>query len=305
MLRQADNKVRLEGVLSEINLKYGSYVNKKTGATVENVGGNIKVLVHQVINGEEVTLDIPVYMFASKYTNAGKLNPAYESIETVMNTYVSIAAAGGEAGADKIRITNGNIRMNEYYNQQGQLVSFPRINASFVQKATGEYRPEASWNLQFAVSSMDFITDNDGVELDPKKLRIKVIVPQYGGKVDTMELYATNPKVIDVITSYWENQKTYSAKGRLNFSTTTKEVVEEMDFGEPEVRVRTTTVSELIVTGGTQSPLEDDKAFDVMELSKALKEHKAELEAMKDKAITKQTPAPANTSSKAAIDLGF
>ena len=305
MLRQADNRVRLEGVLSEINLKYGSYVNKKTGATVENVGGNIKVLVHQVINNEEVTLDIPVYMFASKYTNAGKLNPAYESIETVMNTYVSIAAAGGEAGADKIRITNGNIRMNEYYNQQGQLVSFPRVNASFVQKATGEYRPEASWNLQFAVSSMDFVTDNDGVELDPKKLRIKVIVPQYGGKVDTMELYATNPKVIDVITSYWENQKTYSAKGRLNFSTTTQEIVEEMDFGEPEVRVHTTTVSELIVTGGTQSPLEDEMAFDVVELSNALKEHKAELEAMKDKAITKQTPAPANTSSKAAIDLGF
>ena len=305
MLRQAENKVRIEGILSEINLKYGSYVNKNTGATVDNVGGNIKVLVHQVVNGEEVTLDIPVYMFASKYTNAGKLNPAYESIESVMNSFVSIAAAGGEAGADKIRITNANIRMNEYYNQQGQLVSFPRVNASFVQKATGDFRPEASWNLQFAVSSMDFVTDNEGVEVEPKKLRIKVIVPQYGGKVDTMELYATNPKVIDAITSYWENQKTYTAKGRLNFSTTTQEVVEEMDFGEPEVRVRTTTVSELIVTSGTQAPLEDELAFDVVELSNALKEHKAALESLKDKAITKQTPAPANTSSKAAIDLGF
>ena len=305
MLRQAENKVRIEGILSEINLKYGSYVNKNTGATVDNVGGNIKVLVHQVINGEEVTLDIPVYMFASKYTNAGKLNPAYESIESVMNSYVSIAAAGGEAGADKILITNANIRMNEYYNQQGQLVSFPRVNASFVQKATGDFRPEASWNLQFAVSSMDFVTDNEGVEVEPKKLRIKVIVPQYGGKVDTMELYAVNPKVIDAITNYWENQKTYTAKGRLNFSTTTQEVVEEMDFGEPEVRVRTTTVSELIVTSGTQAPLEDELAFDVVELSNALKEHKASLEALTDKAITKQTPAPANTSSKAAIDLGF
>ena len=304
MLRQAENRVRIEGVLSEINLKYGSYVNRDN-KTIDNIGGNIKVLVHQVINGEDQTLDIPVYMFASKYTNAGKLNPAYESIETVMNTFVSIAAAGGEAGADKIRITNGNLRMNEYYNQQGQLISFPRVNASFVQKATGEFHPEASWNLQFAVSSMDFVTDNEGVELEPKKLRIKVIVPQYGGKVDTMELFATNPRVIDAITSYWENQKTYTAKGRLNFSTTTQEIVEEMDFGEPEVRVRTTTVSEMIVTSGTQAPLEDDLAFDVVELSNALKEHKAYLETLKDKAATKQTPAPANKSSKADIDLGF
>lgn len=305
MLRQAENRVRIEGVLSEINLKYGSYVNKSTGATVENIGGNIKVLVHQNINGVENTLDIPVYMFAGKYTNAGKLNPAYESIEQVMNSFVSIAAAGGEAGADKIRITNANIRMNEYYNQQGQLVSFPRVNASFVQKATGDFRPEASWNMQFAVSSMDYVTDNDGVEVEPKKLRIKVIVPQYGGKVDTMELYAVNPRVIDAVSSYWEPQKTYTAKGRLNFSTTTQEIVEEMDFGEPEVHVRTTTVSELIITSGTQAPLEDDLAFDVVELSQALKEHKAYLETLKDKAATKQTPAPANTSSKAAIDLGF
>jgi hypothetical protein len=306
MLRQAKNRVRVEGVLSEINLKYGSFVNKNTGNTVENIGGHIKVLVHQIINGQDTTLDIPVYMFASKYTNAGKLNPAYESIETVMNSYVSIAAAGGEAGADKIRITNGDIRMNEYYNQQGQLVSFPRVNASFINKAINDFRPEASFELEFAVSSLDYVTDNDGVELDPKKLRIKAIVPQYGGKVDTIEMFATNPKVIDAITSYWENGKTYTAKGRLNFSVTTQEVVEEMDFGEPEVRVRTTTVSELIVTSGTQAPAEDDMAFDPVELSAALKDHKAYLETLKDRALTKQTPAPVNTtSSKAAIDLGF
>lgn len=46
MLRQAKNIVRIEGILSEINLKYGSFVNKSTGATVDNIGGNIKVLVN-------------------------------------------------------------------------------------------------------------------------------------------------------------------------------------------------------------------------------------------------------------------
>ena len=94
--------------------------------------------------------------------------------------------------------------------------------------------------MEFAVASMDFVTDADGVEVEPKKLRIKVLVPQYGGKIDTMELYATNPRVIDAITSYWENQKTYTAKGRLNFTTTTQKIIEEMDFGEPEERIRTT-----------------------------------------------------------------
>ena len=303
MLRQAENKVRIEGILSEINLKYGSFV--KNGATVDNIGGNIKVLVHQTINGEDVSLEIPVYMFATKFTNAGKPNPAYESIEKVMTEYVSIASGAGEAGADKIRITNGNIRMNEYYNQQGQLVSFPRVNASFVTQATGEFRPEASWSLEFAVSSMDFVTDADGVEVEPKKLRIKVIVPQYGGKVDTMEFYATNPRVIDAITSYWENQKTYSAKGRLNFTSTTREVIEECDFGEPDVHIQTVSVSELIVTKGTQSAMEDDMEFKPADLAAALKEHKAYLETLKDKTSQKPHSTPAPTSSNQEFDLGF
>lgn len=303
MLRQAENKVRIEGILSEINLKYGSFV--KNGATVDNIGGNIKVLVHQTINGEDVSLEIPVYMFATKFTNAGKPNPAYESIEKVMTEYVSIASGAGEAGADKIRITNGNIRMNEYYNQQGQLVSFPRVNASFVTKATGEFRPEASWSLEFAVSSMDFVTDADGVEVEPKKLRIKVIVPQYGGKIDTMEFYATNPRVIDAITSYWENQKTYSAKGRLNFTSTTREIIEECDFGEPDVRIQTVSVSELIVTKGTQSAMEDDMEFKPADLAAALKEHKAYLETLKDKTSQKPHSTPAPTSSNQEFDLGF
>ena len=303
MLRQAENKVRIEGILSEINLKYGSFV--KNGATVDNIGGNIKVLVHQTINGEDVSLEIPVYMFATKFTNAGKPNPAYESIEKVMTEYVSIASGAGEAGADKIRITNGNIRMNEYYNQQGQLVSFPRVNASFVTKSTGEFRPEASWSLEFAVSSMDFVTDADGVEVEPKKLRIKVIVPQYGGKVDTMEFYATNPRVIDAITSYWENQKTYSAKGRLNFTSTTREVIEECDFGEPDVHIQTVSVSELIVTKGTQSAMEDDMEFKPADLAAALKEHKAYLETLKDKTSQKPHSTPAPTSSNQEFDLGF
>lgn len=302
MLRQAKNSVRIEGILSEINLKYGSYV--KNGATIDTIGGDIKVLVHQEINGEPNDLIIPVYMFSPKLTNAGKPNPAYESIEKVLKEFVSIAAAT-EAGADRIRITNGNIRMNEYYNQQGQLVSFPRVNASFVQKATGEFRPEASWALEFAVSSLDYVTDEDGIEVSPKKLRIKAIVPQYGGKVDTMELFATNPRVIDAITSYWENGKTYTAKGRLNFTSTTQEVIEECDFGEPDVRVKTVSVSELIVTKGTQAPLEDDMAFEPADLAAALKEHKAYLESLKDRTSQKPKATPAPTSSNQAFDLGF
>ena len=126
MLKQAENSVKIEGILSEIDLKTGT--STKNGKTTEYIGGSIKIRVTQVLNGENVDLDIPVFMFSNKLKNDGNPNPAYASIERVMNEYVSIAAGGIDA-ADRVRITNANIRMNEYYGQGGQLNSYPRINA--------------------------------------------------------------------------------------------------------------------------------------------------------------------------------
>jgi len=304
MLRQAENKVHIEGILSEINLKYGSYVNNK-GANVDNIGGNIKVLVRQEINGEDCSIEVPVFMFSPKYKNDGGLNPAYESIEKVMKEYVSIAACGVEDRADKIRITSGSLTMNEYFNKQKQLQSFPRIKASFVSKADANFHPEATFSVEMAISSIDYMTDNDGVELNPPKLRVKGIVPMYGGKINTMEFCAINPKAIDAINTYWEVGKTYSCKGRVNFSSSTIEITEECDFGEPDTTYRTQTISELIITKGTQAPYDDDMAFDKAELSEALKEHKAYLETLKDRSEKNYKAAPAPTGSNAGIDLGF
>ena len=122
-----------------------------------------------------------------------------------------------------------------------------------------------------------------------------------------MELFATNPRVIDAISNYWEPKKTYSAKGRLNFTSTTREIVQEYDFGEADTRIQTVSISELIVTKGTQAPLEDEMAFAPAELATALKEHKAYLETLKDKTANKpkNTPAPSGTSANEAFDLGF
>ena len=131
MLRQAENKCKIEGILAEIDIKPGSF--NKNGQIVESIGGSIIVKVVQKISGEEKELAIPVHMFASKLTNKGTPNPAYESIKKIADEYVSIAQSdNGEDGADRVRITNGSIRMNEYYSQDGRLISFPRIKSQLV-----------------------------------------------------------------------------------------------------------------------------------------------------------------------------
>ena len=52
MLRQAENKVKIEGILAEIDLKPGTF--KKDGKDMDSIGGSIIVKVTQKISGEEI-----------------------------------------------------------------------------------------------------------------------------------------------------------------------------------------------------------------------------------------------------------
>jgi len=305
MLRQAENRAKIEGILAEIDIKPGSFM--KNGQMVDSIGGSIIVKVTQKISGEEKELAIPVHMFASKLTNKGTPNPAYESIKKIADEYISIAASEtGEDGADRIRITNANVRMNEYYSQDGRLVSFPRVNASFVQKiAKSDCKPEATFTAEFVVGAKN---DEIGMNGEPTgRYRIDAIVPQYGGKVDVVPMYAQSQGVISAVSQYWEVGDTVKANGRLDFSATTETIIEEVDFGEPIEKTRTINRSDLIITGGSQEPLEGDFAFDYSEIQSALADRKIRLEKQKDKdmsrAASRQTP-PQNAKNGFA-DLGF
>lgn len=250
-------------------------------------------------------------MFSSKYTKAGKVNPSYESIEKVMKEFVSIAAAGSSAQADRVRITNADIRMNEFVGQNGQIVSQPRVHASFVSRAVGEFKPEASFSLEFMVSSVARVTDAEGVEVDPPRLNVQVIVPQYTApnattmNVDLVPLYAVSNNVINAVENYWEAGGCYKANGRLNFTSRTEEVVEEVDFGEAQTKVRTINVSEFIITGGSQAALDGDFAFDLSDVKAGMAARNDRLNDLKSGKKSMQKQTPAQNTSKGKLDLGF
>lgn len=302
MLRQAENTVKIEGILSEIDLQPKTF--KRNGKDVEAIGGSITVKVTQKINDQEKELMIPVYMFAAKLTNAGKPNPAYESIKTVKDSFNSIASTGSEEAADRIRITRGQIRMNEWYAADGHLNSFPRVNASFVTRiAKNECKPEATFIMQFAVGNAAEEIKND----EPTgRYKITALLPQYGGKVDVIPLYAEADGVINAISTYWGTGDTVRANGRLDFSSTTEVTYEEVDFGEPVEKVRTINKSDLIITGGSQEPFEGEFAYAEDELNAALAERKARLETQKEKDMSRAHAAPAPQKSGSGFaDLGF
>lgn len=304
MLRQAENRVKVEGILSEIDLEQRTF-SKRDGSQMEGISGKIIVKVNQPINGEEKELMVPVHVFSYKLTNAGKPNPAYESLMLVKENFKSIAMVG-EQDADRIRITGANIRMNEYYSQDGRLIAFPRITASFINKINAQdCKPEATFSVEFVIANKEEEIDREGNVTG--RLKVQAILPQYGGVVDVVPFYAESESVINAVEQYWQTGDTVKAHGRLNFSSRTEVTKVEVDFGEPIEQIRTISVSDLIITGGSQTAVSDEFAYDNNEIQAALSERKNRLEAMKEKNMSRtSTKATPSANPMAGFsDLGF
>lgn len=220
-----------------------------------------------------------------------------------MTDLKSIAATGSIETADKVNIGGAKLKNNAFVGRDGEIVDYTQIDGAFINKVRGPYEPEARFILEFMVASVARVSDKDGVELDPPVLNVNVIAPKWGGNVDVIRLKAKSPGVVSAIEQYWEPNMCFKASGRLNFTTETREVSTEVDFGEPVTKTYTNSVREYLITGGSRTPMEDEHAFDLEEIQKALADRKEFHESLKQKNKTKTAPAQEKTVS--FDDLGF
>ena len=84
----------------------------------------------------------------------------------------------------------------------------------------------------------------------------------------------------------------------MNFNEFQKKVT-EMAFGEDKVEEYTRSVSELIITGGSE-PYDEDKAYTVTDVQEGLKNRQARLTGLKEKNGKRPTPKAPSFN-----DLGF
>ena len=299
---QTENSVRVQGILSEINIKHGSYM--KNGQPMETLGGNIKIKTSQVMNGEKVELDVPIHMFSTKYKNDGEINPAYEAIERITKEFKSIAAVG-EDEADRVGVFAGSerrkgdaIKMNEYWGANGQLIAFPRITSNFITKiAKDSCVPEATFSMVFYIKSIAPEVDSEGIETG--RVKVEGCPVTFGDKVELIPFYSVNEAVGSTIMSRWSVGDTVRATGYLKFASETINRVEEQDFGEQTVRSFTRSISELLISGGS-NPMEGDFALSKSDIEKGLADRLQRLEVLKTR-VNKKAPG----KDGSAEDLGF
>lgn len=300
-MNQTENKVKIEGILSEINVREGEFKQKTTNVMMPYLSGDIKVRVKQVVNKVPTEEEVPISFFVTKYKKDGGENPAYKSVNDLRNNFISLAAAETPEQADCVRITLASIRENMFYGRDGRFVSMPQINSSFFNKISRtECTPDASFQAVICIGNIKEEIDKNG---DPTgSLIIQGILPQYGGKVDVADFYVRSPEAVDFISTNWKQGDTVRIAGKVNFSATTTYTEEEMGFGEPVITPHTVSVRELIITSGSPSGFEGDMALDTNEIAAALQERQQRILTLKKNSEATKTT---NNSNAAFNALGF
>jgi len=281
ILREADNKVFVEGTVSEINFEIKEIDGK------EAIMGDIVI---QLDDDSICTVDI----FSYKFKKDGNENTIFKGLSTVMNEYKSIAKFGKEE-ADKVRISGAKLIVNDYYNNAGVLKSDIKIQTSFINrmKQGEELNPKAEFEVELFIHKINDEIDKNN-ELTGNKI-ISGLVPVYDGKIVPMDFIVKDPELVQGIESLYEPGQTIKLYGDVNISITTTKTIVPVAIGKPKEIINTITTRELIVTGGSEPYAEDDaNTFNIETVKNAMAVRTEFLEELKNK---KDTPRGSKISS--------
>ena len=310
-MRKAINTERIEGRIYQHNLTIKT-VQNQTSANYgkEFISGNLEVAVDEA--GLNV---IPVHFtYVTEQTSSGKTNATFTNLKRIIdedNTWIKV----GKDNALKVRIDTA-LALNDFYTQDGNLVSVKTNEGGFVSFVNGDLCPENERNT-FAADMV--ITKVDRVEANPEKninedyvtvrgaifnfrndlLPVDFTVRHKDGMKYFEDLGASNAEPI--YTKIW---------GKIMCMTSISEVKEDSAFGESSVRTYERKEKEWTITGTAKVTYDfgDEKVLTADELKKAMQNREtmlAETKARSDEYRASKAATPAVTATTVINNSGF
>lgn len=288
LTKMALNKFTIIGKLLDATFNEGK---TKDGRTWNRA--NITVRVSQEYGGRTEVSEIPVSLFATQYTTQGAPHPGFKNIQDLKE--MKTVQNYGEAEAAVVRMTNAQIGENMYLSRGGQVVDTWRLSTSFINEA-GRMNDIASFNVEVFILDMHDEVDRDG---DPTgRMIIKGGIVQYGGKLDVVEFVVEAADAVNYLQRTYSINDTVRLNGRVRWtSIEEKSSGSESSWGENIPTISTRMVRELVVTGGSDDPYEEEFAYDPTEIKKGFAARKAMMEQLQvDAKSTTQKPAASSAS---------
>lgn len=238
-LRQADAFIEAEGIVSEKDLKK------------ENDNGQIIIKGSVTVKTSDVNF-LRFSVYCAEKTKAGKDNPAYAGIETVMNEYKTIAEVGEEE-ADIVRV-RGNIA--PFAGRDGKEVVGYRANF-FNRVRPDNHTPKAEFEVELFISAIvpEQVRNGEDIE-ESGRVIVKGWMPTYNG-IEPVDLVASS-ELADAIESTFEPGQTAKFFGNaVNARIVTVEQTPTV-IGPAQKKVKETYKNELVIVSATAPYEEDD-----------------------------------------------
>lgn len=281
-LREAMNQITITGILKENNLEIRNDLkDKSTGAPYTAIMGDlvIKVGKHD---------EHRVKFFSKELTKAGAVSKLFKSYKTAMENYISLVDLAGMTAEEKeglhaTRLTvQGDIRSNDYSPDGIEVKVNPELSGKFLNSVKNEDQEDgAEFDLEVYIKSISPELDKEGIETG--RLKVKGLVPVYNGKIIPVPLTVTDEHgVADYMELNFRAGDTLQVWGELINSAIEKKKVKS-GFGQSKEEISYDYKNEILIIGGEEAALEDDKAFDPDAIALALKERESYLEQVKAK----------------------
>ena len=274
------NSEFIEGRLYQHNLVLKTVKNEQSA----NFGKEFISGTIDVATDEEGLNVIPIHFtYVTEITNSGKTNSTFTNLKNIINgakTWIT----DGKDYALRVRC-NTALGLNDFYNQNDELVSAKRNEGGFV-STVKDLVPEAERNTFKFDMVITSVTRVEGTDDAPDFLRIKGGVFDFRKSLLPVELTCRREDGMEYFESLDaspSNPIFTEVRGNIVSTSVETKIEEASAFGAATVKTVSRTVREWLVTGArpTEYDFGEEDTITAEELKKAMEDRQVYLATLK------------------------
>ena len=306
-MKKMINSERIEGRVYQHNLEIKTVQNKESANYgKEFISGTLDVATDE----DGLNVLSTHFTYVTEMTSSGKISPTYGVLKNIIENGRTWLTDGKDA-AMKVRI-NTALALNDFYNNEDQLVSAKRNEGGFVNIVNGALAPEIERNtfdFDILITSVNPVENENG-----NYLTLRGAIFNFRNAILPVELVVRSEDGM----RYFESLDVTNAspvftevKGKIVSTTIEKKIEEESAFGSASVRTVSRTTREWVVEWAR--PVEYDYGSeDVLtaeDIQKAIQDREVYLAGIKKRrddymASRAAATSTANTNSSTSIPSG-
>lgn len=270
-MKKMINSTHIEGRIYSHDLAIKQVQNESSANFGKNfISGNLEIAVDE--DGLNV---IPVHFtYVTAETKSGAKSPTYSALARIIEDNKTWTSVGKE-GAEKIQV-NSAVALNDFYNQNDELVSAKRIEGGFIssiRELKADESQRNTFDTDMLITSVKRIEANEEKEI-PEHVEVSGAIFNFRNDLLPVQYIISDKSGME----YFEGLGATGANpvftrvwGNINCKTKTVTNEIESAFGEPAVRTYNRTEREWLISGAPKQAYDfgDEKILTTEEVKKA------------------------------------